>query len=165
MLILRRKRDMLGRHWKALAMATVAAMAISACADEAADDTMGETGADTAATAPQPTAGQAGQVAADLPEGVTQEQFQQGQQLFTGQGGCMACHGPQATGTQLGPDLTDGEWLNVSARDYDEIVQVIQDGVAQPVEYPGPMPPMGGANLSAEQVNALAAYVVGISQG
>lgn len=154
---------MVGRHWKALAMATVAAMMISACAgDEGAEDTVGDTGADTAAVAPQPAGGQ---MAADLPEGVTQEQFDQGRQLFTGQGGCVACHGPQAKGTQLAPDLTDSEWLNVSGRNYDEIVQLIKDGVPQPEEHPGPMPPMGGANLSDDQVNSLAAYVVGISQG
>lgn len=155
---------MQGRQWKALAMATVAAMVIPACAGgDGAEDTMGQTGADTTVGAqPQPAGGQ---VAADLPEGVTQEQYQQGQQLFTGRGGCVACHGPQATGTPLGPDLTDGEWLNISGRQYDEIVELIHSGVPQPVEHPGPMPPMGGASLSDEQVNALAAYVYGISQG
>lgn len=156
---------MRGRQWKALAMATVAAMALSACGggDEAADEPMdqnepqAEMGADNGAQA-------GGQMAADLPEGVTQEQFQQGQQLFTGQGGCTACHGPDATGTQLAPDLTDGEWINVSGRNYDEIVDLIHSGVPQPKNHPGPMPPMGGANLTDEQVNALAAYVVGIGQ-
>lgn len=148
---------MRGRQWKALATATIAALAVSACnGDEPADEPMDR----PAAPAPAEQ-----EVAADLPEGVTQEQFQQGRQLFSGQGGCHACHGPQATGTQLGPDLTDGNWINATGRNFDEIVQVIQAGVPQPVEYPGPMPPMGGANLSPDQVQALAAYVYGISQG
>lgn len=151
---------MRGRQWKVLAMATVAAMAFSACGgDDAADDTMDDT--------PPPQAEQpaAEPMAADLPEGVTQDQFTQGQQIFTGQGGCVACHGPDATGTQLGPDLTDGDWLNISGRDYDEIVQLIQTGVPQPVEHPGPMPPLGGASLSDQQVQDVAAYVYGISGG
>lgn len=149
---------MRGRQWKAFAMAALAATALSACngGDEAAEEPMDQT------EAPAPAQEQ---VAADLPEGVTQEQFQEGKQLFTSQGGCHACHGPQATGTQLGPDLTDGDWLNISGRDMDEIVQVIQQGVPQPEEHPGPMPPLGGANLSGDQVQALAAYVYGISEG
>lgn len=156
---------MRGRNWKVLALATVAAMALSACGDEAAEDTMDDTPAPQAEQpmTEQPTAEQP--MAADLPEGVTQEQFDQGNQLFTGQGGCVACHGPQAQGTQLGPDLTDGDWLNISGRDYDEIVQLIQTGVPEPVEHPGPMPPLGGASLSDQQVESLAAYVYGISQG
>lgn len=148
---------MRGTHWKSIALAIAAVVALSACegGDQAADEVgemeTPETGTQEQAEAP-----------ADLPEGVTQEQFVQGKQLFTSQGGCHACHGPQAAGTPLGPDLTDSEWLNISDRDYDEIVEVIQTGVAQPVEYPGPMPPMGGASLSEEQVEALAAYVVGL---
>ena len=155
---------MRGRQWKGLAVATIATMGLVACGggDEAAD----QPATDTTGT-PQAQADEepGGQMAANLPEGVTQQQFNQGQQLFTGQGGCAACHGPDATGTQLAPDLTDGEWINVSSRDYDEIVQLINTGVPQPKEHPGPMPPMGGANLSEEQVQALAAYVVGIGQG
>jgi mono/diheme cytochrome c family protein len=108
---------------------------------------------------------QTAQAPANLPEGVTQEMFNQGRQIFTGQGGCHACHGPQAKGTQLAPDLTDDVWLNVSGRNYDEIVALINSGVPQPHEHPGPMPPMGGANLTPEQVNAVAAYIVGLGQG
>jgi mono/diheme cytochrome c family protein len=65
----------------------------------------------------------------------------------------------------LGPDLTDGEWLHVSGPDLGELADVIRNGVPQPQEYPGPMPPMGGASLNAEQIEALAAYVASISQG
>lgn len=149
------------RQWKTLAIATVAAMAFSACGGDTADDAAEQ----PAETGPASQAETGGELAANLPEGVTQEQFQEGQQLFTGQGGCHACHGPQATGTQLAPDLTDSEWLNVSGRNYEEIAELIQTGVPQPVEHPGPMPPMGGASLNDQQVNALAAYVVGISEG
>ncbi|NIP83220.1 MAG: glucose dehydrogenase, partial [Gemmatimonadetes bacterium] len=70
-----------------------------------------------------------------------------------------------ATGTQLAPDLTDDEWINVSGPEMTEVVELIKTGVSQPRQHPGPMPPMGGASLSEEQVQALAAYVVTLSQG
>jgi mono/diheme cytochrome c family protein len=46
---------------------------------------------------------------------------------------------------------------------YAGIAKTITSGVPQPKEYRSPMPPMGGAQLSAEQVSALAAYVWGLS--
>ena len=157
---------MRGRHWKALAVATILATTFAACAGEEGADA-GMEGSTPAADsdadmAPTPAPDQP---VADLPEGVTQEQVSQGRQLFTGAGGCHACHGPQATGTQLAPDLTDGEWINVSGPNVEEIAELIRTGVPQPVEHPAPMPPMGGANLSAEQVQALAAYVGTLGQG
>lgn len=99
-----------------------------------------------------------------LAAGVTQEQFDQGEQLFPG-AGCQACHGPNGTGSQLGPDLTDEDWLHVSGPDVGEIADVIRSGVAAPMEYPAPMPPMGGANLTDDEVQALAAYVASMAQG
>lgn len=153
------------RQWNTLAMATVAAIALSACGGDTTDDAADQPGTPDPATQGQVDGQAGGDVAADLPEGVTQEQYQEGRQLFTGQGACHACHGPQATGTQLAPDLTDGDWINVSGRNYDEIVELIKTGVPAPVEYPAPMPPMGGANLNDQQIDALAAYVVGISEG
>lgn len=104
----------------------------------------------------------AGQVS--LAAGVTQEQFDEGQQLFTGQGGCQACHGANAQGTQLGPDLTDAEWLHVSGPEVAELAEVISTGVPQPVEHPAPMPPFGGANLDQQQAEALAGYIASIAQ-
>jgi mono/diheme cytochrome c family protein len=101
---------------------------------------------------------------ADFPAGVTQEMATQGQQLFSGQGGCFACHGADGTGTALGPNLRDQEWLNTDGS-FEQIEQVIVAGVAQPVRYPGTMPPMGGARLSQDQVRQLAAYVYAISRG
>lgn len=150
---------MRGRQWKTFAMATVAAMALTACGGDAGDESL-DTG-DTGAPVPAQPAEQAD---VDLPEGLTQEEFQEGKQLFTSRGGCHACHGPNATGTQLAPDLTDDEWINVSGPDVDEIVEMIKTGVPQPIEHPGPMPPMGGANLTDEQVRALAVYVIGIAE-
>lgn len=151
------------RHLNTLAMAAVSAFALSACggSDEAADAPAEDAPAAQQQEAPAPAA----EEFANLPEGVTQEQAQQGKQVFTGSGSCYTCHGADATGTQLGPDLTDAEWLNVSGPDVAEIEEVIRTGVPEPKEHPGPMPAMGGANLSDEQVQALAAYVAAIGQG
>jgi mono/diheme cytochrome c family protein len=44
------------------------------------------------------------------------------------------------------------------------IAKTITAGVSQPKEYRSPMPPMGGAQLTTEQVSAVAAYVWGLSQ-
>lgn len=109
--------------------------------------------------------GEAAEQQVTLAPGVTQEQFDQGRDLFAGAGACQSCHGPGGAGTTLGPDLTDPEWIHVSEPAVDELANVIRDGVPQPREYPAPMPPMGGANLTPEQVQALAAYVASIGQG
>lgn len=153
---------MRSRNWQAMAVAGLTAFAV-ACGggDQAADDTESMDAGMEQAPAEE-AGGEMMQEPMDLPEGVTMEMVSQGDQLFTGQGGCHVCHGPDATGTQLAPDLTDGEWLNVSSRDYTEIVAMIKSGVPQPVQHPGPMPPMGGANLSDAQVDALAAYIVSL---
>lgn len=150
---------MRGRISGSLALLTLAVFGLGACGggDEAEDmDTAPAESPAPAAQQPQPSVA--------LAEGVTQAQFDQGRQLFTGQGGCQACHGPQARGTQLAPNLTDATWLNLSEPvSVESIVTLIKTGVAQPKEHPAPMPPMGGANLSDEQVRALAGYVLSIA--
>ena len=77
----------------------------------------------------------------------------------------MACHGPNGGGTQLGPNLTDDQWLHIPGPEVDALVGVITAGVAQPKEHPGPMPPMGGASLTEEQVRAIAGYIASLGQG
>lgn len=152
---------MRSRHWRSFALVTFMAVGVGACGGEGAEQTE-EPAAETAQ--PAASAQQPAQVA-NLPAGVTQEQVDEGRQLFTGQGGCHACHGPQATGTQLAPDLTDGEWINIPEPSLESVVQLITTGVQQPKQHPAPMPAMGGANLSDDQVRALAAYVLSIAQG
>lgn len=153
-------KTMRGRTGSLLAVVTLAAAGLAACGGDqgAMDETQQQAPAAEASA-------DTGQEAVTLAEGATQEQFDQGRELFTGQGGCHACHGPQATGTQLAPDLTDSEWINISGRNMEEIAQLIHTGVPQPQEHPAAMPPMGGANLTDEQVQALAAYVASIGQG
>jgi mono/diheme cytochrome c family protein len=147
---------MRGRYLNTIAIATASIFLLTACpADEPAP-------ADRPADPDRP-ATEAPAAPADLPEGVTQADYEEGRRLFTGQGGCHACHGPQATGTALGPDLTDAEWLNAAEPTMDEIMRVIREGVAQPVRYPAPMPPMGGARLTDAQIHALAAYILALN--
>ena len=110
-------------------------------------------------------AGGAAQAEVTLAQGVTQEQYDQGRDVFAGQGGCQACHGPNGTGSTLGPNLSDEQWLHVSGPIPEEIAGVIRSGVPQPRQFPAPMPPMGGANLDDQQIQALAGYVASLSQG
>lgn len=141
----------------ALMMVTVAACAKKDTDDGAAADTAA-TATETPAPAPAPPAA--------LPEGVTADMVAQGQTIFTSTGNCYTCHGPDAKGTQLAPNLTDAEWLNVSGK-YDEIVSTVKTGVPHPKDpsHAAPMPAMGGATLTDDQVKAVAAYVWSLGGG
>jgi cbb3-type cytochrome c oxidase subunit III len=77
---------------------------------------------------------------------------------------CAACHGPDAKGTQLAPNLTDAEWINVDGT-YDAIINLVKTGVPTPKNAPAPMPPMGGASLDDAGVRAVAAYVWSLGGG
>lgn len=112
-----------------------------------------------AAGAGAPAQPQAAQV--QLPPGVTQAMVDQGKQTFGSS--CFACHGAGGAGGPLAPALNDGEWLNIDGA-YDAIVQVVNQGVPQPKQFPAPMPPKGGAPLTEEQVRSVAAYVYSISR-
>lgn len=101
----------------------------------------------------------------ELPEGVTAEMVAAGRMLFGGKGSCFACHGRNAAGTPLAPDLTDAEWLHAADGSFDAIVELINAGVPSPTQHPAPMPPKGGAQLSDEEVRALAAYIYALGHG
>ena len=80
-----------------------------------------------------------------------------------GGGTCAVCHGPDAKGTTgLAPDLTDGTWLHGDGS-YAFIVGLVEQGVPDPKQFPAPMPAKGGANLTPDQVRAVAAYVYSLS--
>ena len=95
-----------------------------------------------------------------LPPGVTRQMVATGQTVFRGPGLCHACHGQDAKGVRgVGPDLTDGEWLH-SDGSYQGILQTIIKGVLpNESKTGGMMPPKGGANITDEQLQAVAAYV------
>lgn len=100
--------------------------------------------------------------AVDCPD-IDQELVERGREVFAGAGSCFSCHGGAAGGSQLGPDLTDGEWLNVDGS-YGAIAEVVRTGVSSPERFPAPMPPMGGASLSRDQVCSVAAYIYSLSE-
>ncbi|HSJ62264.1 MAG TPA: c-type cytochrome [Gemmatimonadaceae bacterium] len=119
--------------------------------------------------APSETAAGATSVAADSasPAGITADMVALGNELYHGRQAnaiCYTCHGMDATGGpgNLGPNLTDAQWLH-SDGSYGGILGTIRAGVAQPVQAPGPMPPMGGAALTEEQLRAVAAYVYSLT--
>ena len=138
------------------------ALAVAACGGESepASESTGAPGAAPSGAAP--AGGAAAPMAANLPAGVTQEMVTQGQQIFHGNGICFTCHGQNGQGAPpLGPNLTDSEWLWITPGPdaYEQLVQQITTGTPQPKQHQAPMPPKGGAQLSEEQVRAVAAYV------
>jgi mono/diheme cytochrome c family protein len=64
----------------------------------------------------------------------------------------------------VGPNLTDSEWLNTDGT-LEGITKTIQSGVPTPKKAPAPMPPMGGASLTPDQVRAAATYVHSLGGG
>lgn len=99
-------------------------------------------------------------LAQHLPPGVTPEQAQAGREEFVV---CATCHGPDARGTQLGPPLRDQEWIHIDGS-YEDIQRIIREGVAEPEEYPIPMPRGGAAAFDDEQLRGVAAYVYALSR-
>lgn len=83
-----------------------------------------------------------------------------GDSVFSGRAGggiCYTCHGPEAEGSQIAPNLVDREWLHGDGS-LDFLVNVVRDGVPQPKQHPGPMPAFG-PSLTEQQIRAVAAYV------
>ena len=95
------------------------------------------------------------------PPGSTPEQVALGKRIFHGEVGgatCAGCHGSDAVGTPVGPDLASGKWLWGDGS-LESITQTIANGVPEPKEHPGAMPPMGGVTLPETNLKAVAAYV------
>jgi mono/diheme cytochrome c family protein len=142
-------------------LAVAALLAIGCGGQEGAEQA---TPLDTAAmgtteTSPTPGSATAGEITAEM--------VALGSEVFHGRAAnavCYTCHGIDATGGPggLGPNLTDSQWLHNDGS-YGAIIETIRTGVAQPMEAPAPMPPMGGASLSDEQLRAVAAYVYSLT--
>ena len=99
------------------------------------------------------------------PASITPQELALGDSLFHGLIGatsCQACHGPEAKGGTVAPDLTDSTWLH-SDGSYGAIYKQIETGVMQPKQYLGVMPPFGGAPLTPDKHRAVAAYVYSLS--
>lgn len=100
------------------------------------------------------------------PATITPAMIALGDSIFHGLvalGPCQSCHGEDATGpTGIAPNLTDTEWLNTDGT-WEGIYNTVMSGVLAPKKFPGVMLPMGGANLTPDQVRAVTAYVYSLS--
>jgi glucose/arabinose dehydrogenase/mono/diheme cytochrome c family protein len=113
-----------------------------------------------------PDAGRQTATKGPLPAGVTAEQVTLGDRIYHGEaadGTCAGCHGSDGGGTPVGAKLTSGPWL-WSDGSLDGIERTITQGVAQPKQVGGAMPPMGGTRLTQDQAKVVAAYVYTISR-
>jgi glucose/arabinose dehydrogenase len=122
-------------------------------------------GASTAAAVPpegiHPDAGAEAAGPLPTPPGATAAEVALGERIFHGEvagGTCEGCHGSNGKGTAQGADLTSGKWLWGDGS-LKAIARTITTGVQNPKKSTGVMPPMGGAELSHDQVVAVAAYV------
>lgn len=88
----------------------------------------------------------------------TRAEAAEGKKVFTGKGNCYTCHGVDAKGTPLAPNLAQPRWINIDGS-YAEIAKLVTTGVPHPKQHPAPMPAMGGAQLSADEICDVAAYV------
>ena len=99
-----------------------------------------------------------------VPSGSSAEQVALGDEVFHGRGGatCAACHGADGRGSETAPDLTRHTplWGDGSLQ---SITGIVKSGVPHPRQYAEPMPPMGGAQLTPEELAAVGAYVWGLS--
>ncbi|MGH7712368.1 MAG: c-type cytochrome [Gemmatimonadaceae bacterium] len=99
-------------------------------------------------------------------EALTPAMIALGDSIFKGKvagGTCITCH--QATGKGLpglAPDLTDKTWLHGDGS-LATIIATVEKGVPKPKQAASPMLPKGGANLTSDQVRAVAAYVYSLS--
>ena len=149
-------------HTERMLLVLMSGAAIACGGQDAADTAAtADTGTRTGTATPPPAA-----VSADTTK-ITPEMLALGNEIFHGRAAnaiCYTCHGMDATGGPggLGPNLTDGEWLNNDGT-YGAIINTIRTGVPQPQNAPAPMPPYGGAPLSDEQLRAVAAYVYSLS--
>ena len=98
----------------------------------------------------------------DVPDGVTLERIAEGEAIFLGDGLCYVCHGVDGAGERgVGADLTDDVWWH-SDGSHPSIARQVASGVgADRVRNAlgAAMPPLGGSDIDAEQVEAVAAYV------
>lgn len=96
-----------------------------------------------------------------VPPGTSRATLVLGEQVFQGRAGgagCIGCHGSDGGGTPAGPKLSGPRWL-WSDGSLAGLEQTIRAGVTTPRHYRDPMPPEGGAQLTDEQLRAVAAYV------
>jgi glucose/arabinose dehydrogenase/cytochrome c5 len=101
------------------------------------------------------------EAALPVPHGSSAAKVALGKKVFQGEAGgatCAGCHGADGVGTPVGAALNTGSWL-WSDGSLSGITKTIEEGVAEPKQHTGAMPPLGGVELSKENIEAVAAYV------
>jgi mono/diheme cytochrome c family protein len=104
-----------------------------------------------------------------LPAGMTLSMIVDGDAIFHGKGGCILCHGEEATGVQQrGSSINNGIAL-VPAKDsggWDAVDSLVLNGIPDAATRSSiAMPPRGlQSNLNTDQVRRVAAYAWAISQ-
>ena len=96
-----------------------------------------------------------------VPPGSTPDQVALGKKVFHGEvagATCAGCHGADGIGTPVGADLTAGPGSGATAA-CKSITDDHQEGVPEPKQHPGAMPPLGGVSLTDPQLAAVAACV------
>jgi mono/diheme cytochrome c family protein len=147
------------REWGVI-VAGLALVAMTACGGGNKEEAVTS---DTTAVPPAAAPAPAPPTAGTPPAGATPEMVAAGQQTFAGT--CAACHGPDGKGLpNLGANLTDSEWLDTDGT-WAGIEKTVKTGVPQPKQGQTPMPPMGGAQLTDDQIKAVAAYVWSLGGG
>src|SRR2546422_70349 len=119
----------------------------------------------TPAAAPGPPEGIHPDAAALAAAGITPAMIALGDSVYHGQvggGTCVGCHGPDAKGSPLGPDLTGRRWLWGDGS-FNSIELTIAQGGPTPKEHAAATPPAGGAQRTRVQVRALTAHVYALS--
>ena len=151
-----------------LTLVALVAVGLSACGGDASANGNGEADAAPAqvvAAEADTDVAETEAMPQELPEGVTAAMVEEGEGIYNGAGICMSCHGATGEGIpNLGANLTDDEWLHTDGS-YESLVENIMTGVTSQESSSGvPMPAKGGAAITDDQVNAVAAYVWTLSK-
>ncbi len=159
---------------RAASVGLAVAFLVAACGGEkkpaAGESTAAAPAADTAAAPAAAAAAPAmqGPTPGAPPAGATAAMVSLGDSIFHGQaagGLCFTCHGVDAKGTALAPDLVgpNKKWLTGDGS-YAFIQKRVTEGMPKPTApYAAPMLPNGGAELTPAQIQAVSAYVYAIS--
>ena len=99
-----------------------------------------------------------------VPNGATKEMIALGDRIYHGQVGgatCTGCHGATRRARLWVPTLPTPNGYGAMAATR-AIAKTIAAGVPQPKQYRSPMPPMGGAQLTPDQVSAVGGLHLGL---
>lgn len=149
------------------ALFTSLLLLVTACGDgERHEEVTVDVSEDTAAVVPIASPALSSGGATSAADSLAPEMVALGDSIYHGRaagGTCFTCHGQAGQGTEIGPSLADPQWLHGDGS-YNGILALVIVGVPTPLQYPAPMPRMGGVQLTMDQARAVAAYVYSLSR-